>query len=570
VDQPVIPVTFQKTAQRRGDATAYQVKVAGEWKSTDWTEFGREVREAARAIIALGLQPGESTSIIGFNRPEWTIFYLATMSAAGAPAGVYTTNSPEELQHVVNHAQAIALLIQDDVQWQKVLQTYQQMPSLKTVIMMRESSVPADVPDNLTVLSWDEFAALGKDVDDATLDGRLASLMPEMLATYIYTSGTTGPSKAVMLTHGNLQWTSQTMLSLWDLDSEDTLLSYLPQSHVAEQMFSIHAPAVSGLCVAYADTPYTVADNIKEIRPTRFFGVPRVWERFVEGLTKRFAETTGMKAKLVDWARGVGTQVTDLRNRGQEPSGMLAQKHKLADRLVFSKIKEALGLDRTKTYLVGAAAVAPDILDFMGSLDINIWEIYGLSESCGPVAVNWSGSARFGTVGKPIPGTELELAADGEVLTKGPNIFVGYYKDEITTAETLQDGWMYTGDLGKFDDEGFLNIVGRKKDIIITSGGKNIAPKNIEAALMGTDLFTHAIIIGEGRRYITALLTLDDAVLEEFMAKHGITDREGISTNPELIEAVQERIDEVNTRFARVEQVRNFFIAPHQFSIERG
>ncbi len=570
MDQPVIPVTLQKTAQRRGDALAYKVKVAGEWQSATWTEYGGEVRQTAKALIALGLQPGQATSIIGFNRPEWTIFHAASMSAAGVPAGIYTTNSPEELQHVVNHAEAIALLIQDDVQWQKVLQVHQQMPSLKTVIMMRESQVPADVPDGLNVLSWMDFSALGNDVDDATLDERLDSLRPEMLATYIYTSGTTGPSKAVMLTHENLQWTSETMLNLWNLDSEDVLLSYLPQSHIAEQMFCIHAPAVRGFCVSYADTPYTVADNIKEIRPTRFFGVPRVWERFVEGLSERFAQASGLKAKLATWARGVGTQVTDLRNRGQEPSGLLALKYKIANRLVFSKVKEALGFDRTKTFLVGAAAISPDVLEFMGSLDINIWEIYGLSESCGPVAVNWGGSARFGTVGKAIPGTELMLAADNEVLTKGKNIFSGYYKDEEATTATLKDGWMYTGDLGEYDKDGFLNIVGRKKDIIITSGGKNIAPKNIEAALMGTDLFTHAIVIGEGRRYITALLTLDEEMINRFIAEHNISDQESISTNPALIEAVQKRIDEVNTRFARVEQVRNFYIAPSQFSIERG
>jgi long-chain acyl-CoA synthetase len=434
VDQPVIPVTLQKTAQRRGNATAYRVKVDDEWRSTSWLDYGREVRETAKALIALGLQPGDSTAIIGFNRPEWTIFHVASMSAAGVPAGIYTTNSPEELQHVVNHSEAIALLIQDDVQWEKVRQTYQQMPLLKTVIMMRESAVPDNVPDNISVLGWAEFIALGEDVDDATLDERLASLTPDMLATYIYTSGTTGPSKAVMLTHENLQWTSETMLNLWDLDSEDVLLSYLPQSHIAEQMFCIHAPAVRGFCVAYADSPYTVADNIKEIRPTRFFGVPRVWERFVEGLEERFQETTGAKAKLLAWARGVGTQVTDLRNRGKEPSGMLAQKYKLANRLIFSKIKEALGLDQAKTFLVGAAAISPEILDFMGSLDINIWEIYGLSESCGPVAVNWAGTTRYGTVGKPIPGTELKLAPDGEVLSKGKNIFAGYFKDDEATS----------------------------------------------------------------------------------------------------------------------------------------
>ncbi len=348
MDQPVIPVTLQKTAQRRGDAIAYQVKVDGAWQSTNWRTYGNEVRQAAKSLIALGLQPGQATAIIGFNRPEWTLFHVATMSAAGIPAGVYTTNSPEELQHVVNHAEAIALLIQDQVQWEKVRQIYQEMPSLKTVVMMRESAVPDDVPDGLSVLDWASFIALGADVDDATLDERVESLRPEMLATYIYTSGTTGPSKAVMLSHENLQWTSETMLDLWELDSDDVLLSYLPQSHIAEQMFCIHAPAVRGFCVAYAETPYTVADNIKEIRPTRFFGVPRVWERFVEGLTERFEATTGMKAKLLAWARGIGRQVTDMRNRGQEPGGMLAQKYKLANRLIFSKIKEALGLDRSQ------------------------------------------------------------------------------------------------------------------------------------------------------------------------------------------------------------------------------
>jgi long-chain acyl-CoA synthetase len=299
------------------------------------------------------------------------------------------------------------------------------------------------------------------------------------------------------------------------------------------------------------------------------FGVPRVWERFYKGIYERLNDTTGVRAWFVTWARGVARRVTDLHNRGLKPSTLLAMQYRLAGRLVLSKVKEALGLNQARMCFVGAAPINPHILEFLSELDINVWEVYGQSEGTGGTSTNFCGNARYGTVGKPLPGVEVKLAEDGEILLKGGNVFLGYYKDPEATAEILRDGWLHSGDLGEIDTDGFLTVTGRKKDIIITSGGKNIAPKNIEVALMEMDLVAQALVFGEGRRYITALLTLDDDAAECFAAEHG-ADTAELHKNADLLAAIQQGVDEVNTHLARVEQVRGFYVAPEPFRVETG
>ena len=564
-----VPACLHATARARPDAIAYRHKVDGVWAETTWSQYLTQVRQAAKALMAFGLEPGDKTAILGFNRPEWVIFHAGSMTSATIPSGIYTTNSPSEVQYIVSHAEAQVILVEDLDQWAKVRQTYAQTPSLRHVVMMRGAPLPEDVPDGLMVHSWEAFMDAGADVADETLDARIEALTPADIGTFIYTSGTTGPPKAVMLSHDNLVWTPKTMIDLWNISSEEELLSYLPLSHIAEQMFTIHGAANRGYTVNYAESPEKIADNLKEVRPTVLFGVPRVWERFHQGISARLAEATGVRAKLAGWARGVGAEVNALRNRGEEPGGLLALQYKLANKLVFSKIKAALGLDRTHGMVTSAAPISPRILEFFASLDLNIWEVYGQTEGSGPTTSNYAGNTRIGTVGKPIPGCQVKLAEDGEILVKGRNVFLGYYKDPETTAVTLVDGWLHSGDLGAFDEEGYLTITGRKKDIIITSGGKNIAPKNIEAALMDIELVAMAVVIGEGRRFITALLSLDEEAVARFAEKNGLT-IDDPSTDPRIRDAIQFDIDRVNQEFARVEQVRGFYITPQPFSLEAG
>jgi long-chain acyl-CoA synthetase len=558
-----IPARFLDTARSRGSKPAYYVNDGGDrWKPTTWSTFAEEVRSAAKSLLAMGFQPGHTLCILGFNRPEWVILDHAAMLAGGAPAGIYTTCSPEEVQYIVDHSEARIVLVENHAQWQKIAAERERLPRLERVVLMR--GVP-EVDDEL-VDSWDAFLARGAEVPDAAVQERLEGLADDDVATFIYTSGTTGPPKAVMLTHRNLAWTASTAVSMTGITDSDSAVSYLPLSHIAEQMFTIHAPATAGYAIYYAESIERVPDNLRSVQPTIVFGVPRIWEKMHAKVSGRMAEATGMKRRLVDFAMRTGREVTALRNRGEAPSGLLALKYKLAERLIYSKVKPLMGLSRAHLCITGAAPISAEVLEFFAGLDQTIHEVYGQSEDCGPTTFNFPGRTRFGTVGQPLEGTEVEIADDGEIKVKGPHVFKGYYKDDAATAETLVDGWLHTGDLGAFDAEGFLRITGRKKEIIITAGGKNIAPKNIESALRDLPLVSQAVVIGDRRKFLSALITVDPEAVEAFADGRA---------GDELTEAVRAELErgieeEVNPRFARVEHVRKFTVLPRDFSVDEG
>ena len=523
------------------------------WQPTTWKTYAEQVRTVARALIASGLPKHGTVAILGFNRPEWVIFDHAAMMAGGAPAGIYTTSSPEEVQYIIHHAEAHVVLVEDAAQLAKVKARRADLPLLETIVVMRGASGTGD-----DVITWDELLARGEPgALDGELDARLAAIQPTDLATLIYTSGTTGPPKGVMLSHENLAWTAQLTVDLAGRRTDEVSVSYLPLSHIAEQMCTVHMPATAGSTVWFAEAIDKVPDAIKAARPTAFFGVPRIWEKFHAVLAAKLGELTGAKKALVAWARGVCTRVHGHRDRGEAVPTVLDLQHKLANKLVLAKLKAAMGFDRARELVSGAAPIAPDVLAFFQSIDLPIREIYGQSEGSGPTSYNLPGKTKLGTVGPPLPGVEVKIGDDGEILVKGPNIFLGYYKEPAATAEALRDGYLCSGDLGAFDKEGFLSITGRKKEIIITAGGKNIAPKNIEAALKESPLIGEAVVIGDRRKYLTVLLTLDDLTA-------GKLDRAAIER------AIQTRIDEVNQTLARVEQVKKFAILPRPFGIDTG
>ena len=551
-------------AKRNAKKPAYYVRESGGWQATDWATFASEVRQATRALIALGFAPGQTVCILGFNKPEWTILDLACMCAGGAPAGIYTTCSPEEVRYIVAHAEAPVVLVENEEQWKKIETERANMPKLRHVVLMKGAKKPGDP----MVLSWEEFLAKGDGVDEAKVDERVAALEPDGLATLIYTSGTTGPPKGVMLSHRNLAWTASAARQLVETREDDCALSYLPLSHIAEQMFTVHGPVTTGYAVYYAESIEKVPDNLKEVQPTVFFGVPRIWEKFHAGITGKLKEAKGAKKKLVAWAMGVGTRVSEERMAGREPSGLLGMQYKLATKLIFSKLKPAIGLGRARICVSGAAPIAKEVLEFFASLDVPILEVYGQSEDCGPTSFNRPDRFRFGTVGPAIPGVEVKIAEDGEILVKGPNVFLGYYKEEEATAETLKDGWLCSGDLGAFDKDGFLMITGRKKEIIITAGGKNITPKNIESSLKNHELINEAVVIGDRRKFLSALVTLDPEASEKWAKDRGLNGK--LHESPELLAEVQKAVDETNTHLARVEQIKKFKILPRNFTIEDG
>jgi long-chain acyl-CoA synthetase len=557
---------FFRQGQLRPDAPAYFVRQGGAWRPTSWRAYNDLVRRAARALIALGLGPGQGVCILGANRPEWAIVAFATMAAGGVPAGIYTTCSVAEVQYIVDHAEAPIVLVEDRAQYDKLREQSGRLPGLRHVVLMQG----APAIDDPLALSWDAFLARADGAPDAALDERLGGLREDDTATLIYTSGTTGPPKAVMLSHRNILWTADVLARLTDIHPTDRLLSYLPLSHIAEQMLSMHASACFGHAVYWAEALERVPDNLKEVQPSVFFGVPRIWEKFHAALSARLSQVTGPKRHLLDWASGVARRYHALDTRGRPVPLLLRAQLRLARKLVFDRLKPALGLGSARACISGAAPIALPVLEFFTGLDIVVAEVYGQSEGCGPTTLNTPGATKLGTVGRPLPGLEVRLADDGELLVRGPNVFKGYYKDPAATAEALQDGWLHSGDLGAFDADGYVTITGRKKEIIITAGGKNITPKNIEAALKDSPLIEEAVVIGDRRKYLTALLALDRAAAARWLAERGQPADEPLHEHPALLAEIGAWVERTGEQFARVEQVRRWRLLPRSLSGEHG
>lgn len=565
------PQLLLDTAERLGQHPAYCVRTDAGWQATSWQEHGQQVRDASRALLSLGVARGEAVAILSFNTPQWVTLAFAAMAIGAMPVGIYWTSSPQDIAYILNHCKARVLLVDDASRLQAVEASPEPLPHLSTIVMLRGSD---QAVASTTLLSWRAFLALSHTAHEAVRQQRLASLQTDDIGTLIYTSGTTGPAKAVALSQGNLWWVGHTMHRLFDADEHDRVISYLPLAHIAEQMGSMHNQVHAGFTVYYARSMEELGDHLKEVRPTVFFGVPRVWEKMQSGIEAKLSQATGTKAVLARWAMSVGQRWHALALADQPPGPWLALQKRLAHRLIHSKVKAALGLDQARLLSSGAAPIAPEKLRFFAGLDIVVREVYGQSEVTGPSTLSLPGSTRLGSVGKPLPGTEIIAADDGELMVRGPHLFQGYVGSPQATADTFADDWLLTGDIGHIDEDGFVYITGRKKDLIITSGGKNISPSNIEASLMDTDLVEHAVVCGDGRNYLVALLTLDPIAVAAFAKQHGISgqampDAEG-RPHPLVRAALQRDIDRVNAGQARVAQVRKFLVLPQALSVASG
>ncbi|RZI85168.1 MAG: long-chain fatty acid--CoA ligase [Rubrivivax sp.] len=558
------PARFVQTALRHADAPAYFVREAGGWQPTTWATHADQVDMAARALLALGVNPGDAVCVLGFNRPEWVIMDMAAMMIGAVPAGIYWTSPPQEVEHILRHSRSPVLLVDTDERGQMALSLRDQLPNLKHIIGMKGVA-----GQGAELLSWDAFMAMGESRLQTMVEYRLHGLKPQDPGTFIYTSGTTGPSKAVVLSHANLAWSAQALRQSLRATAQDRVISYLPLAHVAEQMISIHGPTVGAYPIYFARSLDELSEHLKEVRPTVFFGVPRVWEKMHAGIQAKLAGATGVKGKLARWALRVGSQWHESVLDGRVPGRWLSWQMKWAGKLVHRKVKEAIGLDQAHMLSSGAAPIAADKLRFMTGLDLVIREVYGMSETCGATSLSIDGATRLGSVGRPLPGVEMRIADDGEILMRGPHIFQGYAGSEQATAQAVQDGWLHSGDLGHLDADGYLFITGRKKDLLITSGGKNISPANIETDLMTLPLVEHAVVCGDGRHYLSALLTLDQEALSALATKQALSGQ-GLHRHPLVLAELQAGVDLVNGRQARVAQVRKFSVLPANLSIQAG
>ena len=558
-----IPQALERTAAACADLPALRWKEDGEWQSLSWSAYCRQVRLAARGFLALGLEPGKGVAIIGYNCPEWLVADLAAVHAGGLPSGIYATCTAEQCQYIAHHCEAQIAVVENAEHLEKFLAIGAELPHLRAIVQMHgEPGAPG-------VLGWADLLRRGHDVTDAELDARLARQTPQDVATLIYTSGTTGEPKGVMLTHDNITWTAEVGIAALGLRAGDNILSYLPLSHIAEQIVSVFGPVSFGGCTWFAEGMEQLGDNLREVRPDFFLGVPRVWEKIQERMQAAGAQSSGLQKKLVAWARRVGLAGGYADQAGRRRPLF----YPLARALVFRKVRARLGLDRARVLVTSAAPISRSTLEFFLSLGLPICEVYGMSECTGPATISVPDRYRTGKAGYEFPGAELRTADDGEVCMRGRHVFAGYYKNPEGTAAALDaEGWLHSGDIGEIDAEGFLQITDRKKDIIITAGGENVAPQLIEGFLKSIPVVSQAVVIGDRRRFLGALLTLDPIRLLEDATAIGSPARDvAAAARCEIFRAhLQRQIGAVNERLARVQTVKRFEVVPMEFTVEGG
>ncbi|MDB4946924.1 MAG: Long-chain-fatty-acid--CoA ligase [Labilithrix sp.] len=558
-----------ETAAKYGSRPAFRAKRNGAWQTTTWKEYATDARRVAKALMKLGVTKGEGVSLLGQNSPEWLIADLGAIHAGAMPAGIYTTSSPAQVAYVTAHCEARVAFADTPEQVAKLVAEKERLPKLEVVVQMLGLPATSGGDTALRVLSWRELLALGDELPDAALEARMAEQRPDDVCTLIYTSGTTGEPKAVMITHTNCVWTAGTALDTLDFTPDDVTLSYLPLSHVAEQILTIHGPMKVGSLVYFVESVEKLGEALPEVRPTLFMGVPRVWEKIQARMQAAGASGPPLRKKLVAWARRVGLAGGLAEQRGAKKPLL----YPVAKRLVFDAVRKRLGLDRCRVCVTAAAPISRDTLDFFLALGIPLLEVYGMSECTGPATVSLPERYRTGTCGRRLPGTELVIASDGEVLMRGKHVFKGYLKDAEATKEALDDeGWLHSGDIGAIDVDGFLRITDRKKDLLITAGGENIAPQLLEGHLKSIPIIQHAVVVGDRRKYVAALLTLDPERVAAEAAVAGSPARtaEDAATCEIFRGHVDRQIASVNDKLARVQTIKRFAILPCEFTIDGG
>ncbi len=544
-----IAALWRNATARAAAGPAYLAERDGGWVEFSQAEAARRVDDIANGLLALGVRKGDAFAILGSTSLEWCLFdyALGLIGAIGAP--VYANSSPQDCAYVIGHSESIGVLVEDAEQLAKVEEVRGDLPRLRHVLTF------ADLSD-LEARGRAHAAEFPSALDDAS-----AEVGEEDLFTYIYTSGTTGPPKACMIRHRNYFEMAACVdrLPTRFLEPTDTLLLYLPLAHNYGRLIHLQARYV-GYTLAFCRDPLQVGDALASVRPTVFPSVPRVYEKVHAALLARMDEASGAQRAIGQWALRIGQRVSLLRQAGKPVPPWLALRHRLADRLVYSKVKERLG-GRLRVANSGGAPLAREVMEFFHAFDILILEGYGLTECTTACSVNRPDGFKFGTVGPPLPGFEVKLADDGELLIRSETVFAGYFKDEEATREVLgEDGWLRSGDIAEIDDDGFITITDRKKDIIVTAGGKNVAPQNLENELKASKYVSQALVVGDRRPYVAALITLDEAELEKWRAGGG----------GEVDALVQGIVDEVNRRHSRFEQIKRFAVLPRDFSAEEG
>jgi long-chain acyl-CoA synthetase len=562
---------FQHRVASTPDTEAMSGRRDGQWHSMTWREAERRVRAVAGGLLSLGFQKGERAAILATSRPEWVIADLAILGAGGAASTIYTSNTAEESAYILTDSGSRVCFVENALQDAKIRDVRDQLPG---VVQLVQIDGEPRVADGWTI-TLAELERRGEEHNAANpgrLDEVAAAVAPEDLATLIYTSGTTGKPKGVMLTHDNWLAEAEATAKTNILNPSDKQLLFLPLAHSFAKVLEV-VFIRSGVSTAIDGVIDDLVVNLAAVRPTVMGGVPRVYEKVYNRVVTGAREGGGLKYKIFQWAMGVGERVSKIRQQGGQPSGLLAFQHRLADKLVYSKLKARLG-GRLRFMISGGAPLSRAIAEFFHSCDILILEGYGLTETSAGSFFNRPERYKFGSVGLPVPGLEVRIAEDGEVLLRGRSVMKGYYNLPEDTAEALEpDGWFHTGDIGQLDADGFLTITDRKKDILVTAGGKNIAPQNIEGQLKASCPYvSQAVMLGDRRPFCVALITLNEETTGKWAREHGIAyqDYADLASRPEVQQLIREGVEAVNARLASYERIKDFHLLDHDLSQETG
>ncbi|HSF34610.1 MAG TPA: AMP-dependent synthetase/ligase [Nocardioides sp.] len=565
-----MPATVRQAAEKYGDLPAFSdrfdVPEGETWSTITWAETWELTRRVAAALIDLGVEAGDPVAIMAANRTAHTLADYGAMTAAAVPMSIYNTLAQDQVAFIAGESRPVVVVLEDHDRYQRWEKALDEVDSIRHVVMLAD----ADRVDDPRVMTWEDLLARGEDT--GAVDERMERITPDLPATFLYTSGTTGNPKGVVLTHHNVMYEAVSTLDAGGLHGPQRTISYLPLAHIAERILATYAPPFLGSHVHAIPDPAGLLGALGEVHPTAFFGVPRVWEKIKTGISAKLAEDPDpANQKLVTDAMAAGLAWTQAHEYGNEMTPEVEEAYQKADEAILGFLRLLLGLDQVQWAASAAAPMPLEVAKFMGGLGLRVYDVYGMTETTGAFTSNGPDAFKLGTVGRPNPGIEVRLDEDGEILCRGPVNTPGYYKQEQATRNLIDaDGWIRTGDIGTVDEDGFYSVVDRKKELIITSSGKNIAPSNIENYLKESPIVGHAMALGDDRSYVVAILTLDGEIAPLVAAKMGIefTDLADLSQKPEIRAMAQAAVDKANERLSRPEQVKAWELLPDEWTAE--
>lgn len=568
-----LPQALRAIVKRQPDRVAMRMKEYGIWHDITWRQYYENVKKTAMGLYALGVRRGDKVAIVGENKPEWLYSALGVMSVGATFVGVYTTNPAPECEYVVGHSESVVFFCEDEEQFDKALTFKDRTPSLrKAVVWDMEGLRHFDDP---ILMSFDDLLALGEATNAENPD--LFELLVDDgeagdIASIIYTSGTTGPPKGAMIAHENYLWIARQTRKITRMSAEDETISFLPLNHVYEQIFDLMMHLSVGHIVNFTENTDTVMNDLRDVSPTLFHAVPRIWEKYHSGIVLKMADATWFKRTVFNLAYTIGRRYNDHRLAKKPIPFFLNIAYWLAYLAVFRKLKERLGFDRVRLGFSGAAPISHEVLKFFQSIGIPIREGYGLTETTGITHISDEENFKLGTVGRSLPESEVKIAEDGEILIRHGGVFKGYFKEPAATAAALEGGWFHTGDVGEIDDEGYLKITDRKKDLIITAGGKNVAPQYIENLLKFSPYINDAVVIGDRRKYLTALIVIDEENVMKYAQDNKVqyTTFASLTRAEEIVKLIEAEVAKVNRQLARVENIRKFRLLDKKLYTEDG